>query len=304
MTPKAVAARERRAGRGDVRTCAQCGGEFLALRTDAKYCRPECLWAAQSTYRYSARDCSTCGGTFRPTNKTQAFCSLTCRPHHGGGRPPIAPEVLAHRAVLHEIQVLKRRLVRLETRSEREGWERPCIGCGDPVGSGHGSNGLNGSKRYCSKACYQALTRRHESPAMARRAAKERRRARKQGAFVADVNRRDVYERDEWTCQLCGQPVDPEATVPEPTAPTIDHVLALANGGTHEPGNVQLAHFLCNALKGDRQGVWISPVRAKREGAVLRECESPMRVPPPQRISHQQDLNPTTFVTLAEGRKW
>jgi 5-methylcytosine-specific restriction endonuclease McrA len=35
-------------------------------------------------------------------------------------------------------------------------------------------------------------------------------------------------------------------------APTIDHVLALAAGGTHEMANVQAAHFICNSLKGDR----------------------------------------------------
>jgi 5-methylcytosine-specific restriction endonuclease McrA len=41
--------------------------------------------------------------------------------------------------------------------------------------------------------------------------------------------------------------------VPEPLAPTIDHIIALANGGTHEPTNVQCAHFICNATKGARE---------------------------------------------------
>jgi len=42
------------------------------------------------------------------------------------------------------------------------------------------------------------------------------------------------------------------AVVPHPLAPTIDHVVPLAAGGLHEPANVQLAHFLCNARKSDR----------------------------------------------------
>jgi 5-methylcytosine-specific restriction endonuclease McrA len=35
-------------------------------------------------------------------------------------------------------------------------------------------------------------------------------------------------------------------------SPTIDHILPLARGGTHEPSNVQAAHFGCNAAKGAR----------------------------------------------------
>ncbi|MEO3856223.1 HNH endonuclease signature motif containing protein [Acrocarpospora sp. B8E8] len=34
-------------------------------------------------------------------------------------------------------------------------------------------------------------------------------------------------------------------------APTLDHVIPLAKGGLHEPGNLQLAHFICNSTKRD-----------------------------------------------------
>jgi 5-methylcytosine-specific restriction endonuclease McrA len=37
-----------------------------------------------------------------------------------------------------------------------------------------------------------------------------------------------------------------------PTAPTVDHIIPLARGGSHTWDNVQLAHHLCNSLKGDR----------------------------------------------------
>jgi 5-methylcytosine-specific restriction endonuclease McrA len=30
-----------------------------------------------------------------------------------------------------------------------------------------------------------------------------------------------------------------------------DHIVPLAQGGTHEPANVQCAHFLCNSIKSD-----------------------------------------------------
>jgi 5-methylcytosine-specific restriction endonuclease McrA len=42
------------------------------------------------------------------------------------------------------------------------------------------------------------------------------------------------------------------ASVPHPMAPTIDHIVPLSKGGTHEPINCRTAHFLCNSTKGDR----------------------------------------------------
>lgn len=83
---------------------------------------------------------------------------------------------------------------------------------------------------------------------------KARRRAREKDAFVADVNRYEIFERDKWTCKLCHRKVNRRAVVPHPKAPVLDHVIPLAGDGTHEPANVQCAHFLCNSLKSDRGG--------------------------------------------------
>lgn len=64
----------------------------------------------------------------------------------------------------------------------------------------------------------------------------------------------DIFERDRWRCQLCGGKVNRGAVVPHPKAPTIDHILPRACGGTDVPANVQLAHFECNWQKADRGG--------------------------------------------------
>ena len=66
--------------------------------------------------------------------------------------------------------------------------------------------------------------------------------------------RQKVFERDHWVCQLCRRKVNRTATAPHPKAPVIDHVIPLNKGGTHEPANVQCAHFICNSIKGDRGG--------------------------------------------------
>lgn len=78
------------------------------------------------------------------------------------------------------------------------------------------------------------------------------RRAKVRGAHVAPVNRIAIFERDRWRCKLCGKPVARTRQAPHPKAPVLDHILPLAQGGTHEPANVQLAHFICNSIKGDR----------------------------------------------------
>jgi len=92
---------------------------------------------------------------------------------------------------------------------------------------------------YCSK--------RHKT-----RAALNRRKARERGAFVADVSPAKVFAADGYRCHLCGKKTDRSKSVPHPKAPTIDHVVPLACGGTHEPSNCRTAHFKCNYEKGDR----------------------------------------------------
>jgi 5-methylcytosine-specific restriction endonuclease McrA len=59
-----------------------------------------------------------------------------------------------------------------------------------------------------------------------------------------------VYRRDGWVCGICREPVDPELESPHLMAASLDHVIPLCRGGTHTYDNVQLAHFLCNSIKG------------------------------------------------------
>lgn len=100
----------------------------------------------------------------------------------------------------------------------------------------------------CSPECHKAYLRQE------RHRHKAKRRAVKRDAYIADVYRHKVFTADGYRCHICRRKTDPNKQVPHPKAPTLDHVVPLAQGGTHEPSNCRTACFLCNSLKGDRGG--------------------------------------------------
>ena len=81
------------------------------------------------------------------------------------------------------------------------------------------------------------------------------RRARMAGVPTESFSDDEIYERDDWTCQLCGRPVDPTLRWPHPMYKSLDHRVPISRGGSHTRDNVQLAHLSCNSRKGDREVV-------------------------------------------------
>jgi 5-methylcytosine-specific restriction endonuclease McrA len=71
------------------------------------------------------------------------------------------------------------------------------------------------------------------------------------GAGYKTLSYYSVAERDRWTCQLCGAPVDRTLGHPHPYSASLDHIVPLSFGGQHSEDNAQLAHFLCNSRKGN-----------------------------------------------------
>lgn len=62
----------------------------------------------------------------------------------------------------------------------------------------------------------------------------------------------EIAERDAWVCGLCERLVDAELVYPDPMSKSLDHVVPLSKGGSHDPSNAQLAHLRCNVSKGNR----------------------------------------------------
>ena len=69
--------------------------------------------------------------------------------------------------------------------------------------------------------------------------------------FVDAPTRRAIYERDGWVCQLCGDPIDFDASAHADRA-SLDHIVPQSRGGSHDPSNLRMAHVGCNARRRDR----------------------------------------------------
>lgn len=115
--------------------------------------------------------------------------------------------------------------------------------------------------RFCSIACANRRMLVLRSPEEARLVERERwqqknrrRRAQLRGAESEPYKLDEIAVRDGYRCGLCGKRVAMGRRCPDLKAPTIDHIVPLADGGSDLRANVQLAHFGCNSAKCARGG--------------------------------------------------
>src|SRR5690606_23331177 len=93
---------------------------------------------------------------------------------------------------------------------------------------------------------------------------KEKRDAEAERDWISRRDRLAIYERDNWTCQLCGEPVDRQAHYPDNWAPTLVHIeprsATLSPG--HWPRILRTAHRWCSSVRGDgtRYEEWVRRV--------------------------------------------
>lgn len=226
------------------RPCAFCGGLFEPTRKDALYCKDRTCRGRRTTAkavqrdpdyhrRRNAFDCAWCGAHQIP--------SVTCAPHASKFCPGQSCKRSWHGSgglSLAEVKRLKaqERLNRaaIGTAGSRNYLASRCPRCGEQVITPYHPLAAG----YCSSRCSS-------------RDNKDRRRAREAGAAITPGKRYEVYERDNWTCYICEYEVDRDADPGSNWAPSVDHVVALVNGGNHGLDNWRCAHRWCNSLKRD-----------------------------------------------------
>jgi len=86
----------------------------------------------------------------------------------------------------------------------------------------------------------------------AQRKTYHKRRALKYTSQVENFTNLEIFERDNWTCGLCGEAIDKTLNHPHPLSKSLDHIIPISKGGNHSRENVQAAHLICNIRKGNR----------------------------------------------------
>ena len=99
----------------------------------------------------------------------------------------------------------------------------------------------------------ESLYRNYRDPKL-RKLGADRRRAQILSAFVEDVDPARVFEADGYRCYGCGRKCLKGAPNNHLLQPTIDHVVPLSKGGTHEYANCRTMCRQCNCTKGNRGG--------------------------------------------------
>lgn len=167
--------------------------------------------------------CKICSCLFTTKSKLNTMCSVLCR------------------AKDYE-RVKEEQKIKTRERDKAKFIPKGCLckECNKTFTTSYG----NTNREYCSKQC---SSRHHK------RIGRHSRRARMKGNEYETVNPFKVFNRDKWTCRMCGikTPRKLRGTIEE-NAPELDHIIALAQGGSHTYNNVQCSCRKCNYTKGDK----------------------------------------------------
>lgn len=194
--------------------CAGCGAGLPPRRRQGnprKWCSSKCRarFLRHGTGRARVKQCQGCGGDFEPSRSDQQFCVTAC-----------------HTAWRTRQESARRKAARDES-------PLICEGCATPFVPDYRNRA---KARFCSPRCYRIQNGVSY-------------RARLRNAIVEDFPVLRVFERDNWICQICTEPIDRAAKSPAPWSRSIDHRIPLARGGKHSFDNCQAAHLWCNAAK-------------------------------------------------------
>lgn len=175
----------------------------------------------------------------------QEKCNRIAKLYNDGNSPKQIAEKLGYKSISSIYSALRYKRIPIRKKVSISAYEiRICPEC-NAIFSCH----ENHNQRFCSKKCERRHSWKKNDPA---------RRAKKCDAIIdKDITLIEVAKRDSNICYLCGEKVDwnnykiihgKKCTLSR--YPSIDHVVALHNGGKHSWDNVRLAHIGCNASKG------------------------------------------------------
>ena len=250
------------------RVCEQCGQSFRPVgRSVGRFCSKEC---DNQSRAQTKRNCLWCGVAFQPYNRgATIYCSRECAYAYKAERKDDRAEFMRqarHSQAFkqsvceecgHEIRSLHKRKYCDKCRRQRDLQSstrgsvlsyirkfperrapRECKECGELFEPVMGS----WLRVFCSKECRDKADHRKSHAA---------RRARIRAVAYEPIDPYEVFKSYGWKCAICGTktPRVKRGTTAD-NAPELDHIIALALGGTHTRNNVQCACRRCNIEKG------------------------------------------------------
>ena len=162
------------------------------------------------------KECLICGESFDAKFMIHKYCSQKCN------------------------STAKQELRKQRYRTKREKIKLSCIMCGVSLPST-----ARRDKKFCSEECAGAA-RFNTSRA-------DRRLRIDVDGEIKTITRLAIYERDNWICQLCNEPIDRNLRYPDRNCASLDHVIPLSKGGVNSAENFQASHLICNTSIGNKK---------------------------------------------------
>ena len=258
-------------------TCERCGAEFVVTQPSKRFCSERCRKRAEEQRRARrrgvkprragkprkppvgfTRSCASppCEEVFTTRRSYQKYCSPRCSRRARNRRQrearqdwPCAAEGCERPGVNSS------QLCDMHFRRRQRGipFDQPVYGSGPKTCTVEGCS----NRTYWLKMCRRHYRLFHAAngadwAAVELESSNNKAKTELYGGEWSHVNRVEVFERDGWVCQLCGERVDPLLKGPDPLAASLDHIVPVSLGGDHLPENCQLAHLGCNSSKGAR----------------------------------------------------
>lgn len=218
--------------------CEQCGAKVEAKTNLRKFCSEACKYQARVSR--SSVKCCECGEPMPPRQhlrKDGTAIHGSCKKRiikHGAtgydkgcrcqeckdGTARRMREYTARYKAKHGCTPSKR------WRRERRGVpveDQICVKCGDPLGVSYFNEDVEPMHRQC-----------------------------RGNVSVPESVRLAIYERDDWTCHLCGESTEPDSGLYDDWYPTLDHVIPRSKGGGEGMENLKTCHRWCNLVRGVR----------------------------------------------------
>ena len=222
--------------------CKECKIDFEARSYRAQCCSDKCRNAFNNKNKATLKICLHCNKEYR-NYKESKFCSPNCQHDNK------VVNNLEVKLFKNDMREIKKRMKKIESLfksiEKKINRFRECKQC-----SCQFYKGINTNRRhYCSDKCYKRSARKDKD-----------KRLTKNGKADYSITLEKLNYKDKGVCHICNEQTDYNDYVIDMNGnfiagnnyPSIDHVIAIANGGLHQWDNVKLAHRLCNSIKQDK----------------------------------------------------